>query len=171
LLGQVDADSRATMTAELESLPHTPTPLISRDVSLMPVLRHVVTLNDGRIGFYVSVIDSVEGAQWEREYPSVGLTFCTLVPNVGGYLLDGCTSMDEPTATVHGEGADRGTAMPSGTPFEATDVSNPDLRVNLRPSPGLDNEPIAILNPGRLLRYLNEKQSDPSGVWWYRFRT
>jgi cytoskeletal protein RodZ len=62
---------------------------------------------------------------------------------------------------------------PTQTPaeFRATHITNPNSRVNFRPEPNLNTEPIALLDPGTPVQALGDEQVDGDGNRWLRFRT
>jgi hypothetical protein len=95
---------------------------------------------------------------------------------------------DEPTEEPVEAPTDRPTARPRAEPtaapteppraptptpagFRATHRSNPEVVVNMRPVPGTDNVPVAVLAPGTPLQYLDDQQPGPDGFQWLKFRT
>jgi hypothetical protein len=53
------------------------------------------------------------------------------------------------------------------TAFEQTHESNPDFTVNFRPGPSIDSgEPVATLDPGTPLQYLDEQTTGDDGSIW-----
>ena len=82
------------------------------------------------------------------------------------------SNSDDPTAAPSEQTP---TPEPTMTPtpdvFVATHLSNPELRVNLRPEPSVDTEPVAVLDAGTPLQFLGEQQTGADGYLWYRFRT
>jgi hypothetical protein len=93
---------------------------------------------------------------------------------------------DEPTPRPT-EGADPGEAQPTQAPnqptvapattpttnaFEETHQSNPDFTVNFRPGPSIDSgDPVATLDPGTPLQYLDEQTTGDDGSIWLLMRT
>lgn len=62
----------------------------------------------------------------------------------------------------------------TGTPlaFTETHQSNPDFTVNFRPGPSIDSgDPVATLDPGTPLQYLDEQTTGDDGSIWLRMRT
>lgn len=73
-------------------------------------------------------------------------------------------SSDEPTTAP--------TPSASTTPFTQTHESNPDFTVNFRPGPSIDSgEPVATLDPGTPLQYLDEQTTGDDGSIWLRMKT
>jgi hypothetical protein len=57
-------------------------------------------------------------------------------------------------------------------PFVETHQSNPDFTVNFRPGPSIDSgEPVATLDPGTPLQYLDEQTTGDDGSIWFRMKT
>lgn len=79
----------------------------------------------------------------------------------------------EPTATEGPVEAptQRPTPSPTSSAFKATHISNPDLQVNLRPEPSVNNEPVAVLALRTPLQALGDQQTDSDGNLWLQFRT
>jgi hypothetical protein len=86
----------------------------------------------------------------------------------------------EPTGKATGEPTKKPaeptrTPTPSQTPtseaFHATHMTNPNSRVNFRPAPNLDTEPVAILEPGTPVQALGDEEVDADGNRWLKFRT
>ncbi len=58
------------------------------------------------------------------------------------------------------------------TTFLQTHESNPDFTVNFRPGPSIDSgEPVATLDPGTPLQYLDEQTTGDDGSIWLRMKT
>ena len=58
------------------------------------------------------------------------------------------------------------------TAFEQTHESNPDFSVNFRPGPSIDSgEPVATLDPGTPLQYLEEQTTGDDGSIWLLMKT
>jgi hypothetical protein len=58
------------------------------------------------------------------------------------------------------------------TTFEQTHESNPDFTVNFRPGPSIDSgEPVATLDPGTPLQYLDEQTTGDDGSIWLLMTT
>jgi SH3-like domain-containing protein len=56
--------------------------------------------------------------------------------------------------------------------FVETHQSNPDFSVNFRPGPSIDSgDPVATLDPGTPLQYLDEQTTGDDGSIWLRMRT
>jgi SH3 domain-containing protein len=56
--------------------------------------------------------------------------------------------------------------------FEETHQSNPDFSVNFRPGPSIDSgDPVATLDPGTPLQYLDEQTTGDDGSIWLRMKT
>lgn len=56
--------------------------------------------------------------------------------------------------------------------FLPTYASNPDFSVNVRPGPSIDSgEPVATLDPGTPLQYLDEQTTGDDGSIWLRVKT
>src|SRR5262249_28820542 len=49
---------------------------------------------------------------------------------------------------------------PTSTAFKATHITNPNSRVNFRPEPNLNSNPIALLDPGTPVQALGDEQVD-----------
>jgi cytoskeletal protein RodZ len=83
------------------------------------------------------------------------------------------SASEEPTPTAE-EARPDPTKEPTPTPtpaeFRATHISNPNLRVNLRPQPTTDGDPVAILEAGTQLQFLGEQREESDGTW-YLFKT
>jgi hypothetical protein len=79
----------------------------------------------------------------------------------------------EATEEAEPEPTDEPTPPPTPTPdvFQATHLTNPNSRVNFRPEPNLDSEPLALLDPGTPVQALGDQQTDSDGNLWMRFRT
>jgi hypothetical protein len=57
-------------------------------------------------------------------------------------------------------------------PFTETHQSNPDFTVNFRPGPSIDSgEPVATLDPGTPLQFLDEQTTGDDGSIWLRMKT
>ena len=60
----------------------------------------------------------------------------------------------------------------TATAFEQTHESNPDFSVNFRPGPSIDSgEPVATLDPGTPLQYLDEQTTGDDGSIWLLMKT
>lgn len=56
--------------------------------------------------------------------------------------------------------------------FRETHQSNPDFSVNFRPGPSIDSgDPVATLDPGTPLQYLDEQTTGDDGSIWLRMKT
>jgi Bacterial SH3 domain len=55
--------------------------------------------------------------------------------------------------------------------FTATHLTNPNSRVNFRPEPSLDTDPIAVLEPSTPVQALGPEEVDGDGNRWLKFRT
>lgn len=56
--------------------------------------------------------------------------------------------------------------------FTQTHQSNPDFTVNFRPGPSIESgEPVATLDPGTPLQYLDEQTTGDDGSIWLHMRT
>jgi hypothetical protein len=56
--------------------------------------------------------------------------------------------------------------------FQQTHESNPDFTVNFRPGPSIDSgDPVATLDPGTPLQYLDEQTTGDDGSIWLRMKT
>ena len=56
--------------------------------------------------------------------------------------------------------------------FTETHQSNPDFSVNFRPGPSIDSgDPVATLEPGTPLQYLDEQTTGDDGSIWLRMKT
>jgi hypothetical protein len=55
--------------------------------------------------------------------------------------------------------------------FRATHLTNPNSRVNFRPEPNLDTEPITTLDTGTPVQALGDEEVDGDGNRWLKFRT
>lgn len=56
--------------------------------------------------------------------------------------------------------------------FEQTHLSNPDFTVNFRPGPSIaSGDPVATLDPGTPLQYLDEQTVGDDGSVWLRMTT
>jgi hypothetical protein len=56
--------------------------------------------------------------------------------------------------------------------FLQTHESNPDFTVNFRPGPSIDSgQPVATLDPGTPLQYLDEQTTGDDGSIWLRMET
>jgi hypothetical protein len=63
-------------------------------------------------------------------------------------------------------------ATGSTEPFTADYQSNPDFTVNFRPGPSIDSgDPVATLDPGTPLQYLDEQTTGDDGSIWLRMKT
>ncbi len=65
-------------------------------------------------------------------------------------------------------------AVATGTAaaFTQTHESNPDFTVNFRPGPSIDSgDPVAALDPGTPLQYLDEQTTGDDGSIWLRMKT
>jgi hypothetical protein len=101
-------------------------------------------------------------------------------------------SEDEETPTPENEGqeeleateAPQATEGPNGEPtvapattattdtFQQTHESNPDFTVNFRPGPSIESgEPVATLDPGTPLQYLDEQTTGDDGWIWLLMKT
>jgi hypothetical protein len=82
-------------------------------------------------------------------------------------------SADRPTKTPKPTRTPRPaqTSTPTIAAFTVTHYSNPELRVNLRPEPGTDNVPVAVLNGATPLQALGDEETGPDGARWLKFRT
>jgi hypothetical protein len=80
---------------------------------------------------------------------------------------------DEPTEEREPDPTEEPTPEPTETPdvFQATHLTNPNSRVNFRPEPNLDTEPITQLDPGTPVQSLGDDVTDSDGNLWMRFRT
>lgn len=80
---------------------------------------------------------------------------------------------EEPTEEAEPEPTEEPTPAPTETPdvFQATHLTNPNSRVNFRPEPNLNTEPVALLDPGTPVQALGEEETDGDGNLWMRFRT
>lgn len=80
---------------------------------------------------------------------------------------------EEATEESAAEPTDEPTPRPTPTPdvFRATHLTNPNSRVNFRPEPNLDVEPITQLDPGTQVQSLGDQETDSDGNLWMRFRT
>jgi hypothetical protein len=81
----------------------------------------------------------------------------------------------EPTTTGNGSDqppADTPTQTPSPTSeaFRQTHISNPEISVNLRPESNVNNEPVAVLDAGTPLQFLNDQETGDDGAQWFKFR-
>jgi hypothetical protein len=88
----------------------------------------------------------------------------------------GAAPTDIPTAEPTGApAAPTRTQAPAQTPtsgaFKATHITNPNTRVNFRPQPNLNTDPIALLDPGTPVQALGDQQVDGDGNRWLKFRT
>lgn len=111
--------------------------------------------------------DFTGGAQWSAPAP-------TKRPQaVAGVSED--AEEDKPTARPTRRPTEAPTPAPTATPtpevFRATHLSNPNVAVNLRPAPGTNNAPVAVLPPSTPIQFMNEQQTGPDGLQWLRFRT
>ncbi|MEA2584644.1 MAG: hypothetical protein QOF33_2729 [Thermomicrobiales bacterium] len=89
---------------------------------------------------------------------------------------EGVAANAEPTekpAEAPAEPTETPAPRPTPTPeaFRATHLTNPNSRVNFRPLPSLDSEPIALLDPGTPVQAIGEQQVDSDGNNWLQFRT
>ena len=63
-------------------------------------------------------------------------------------------------------------ATGTATAFTQTHESNPDFTVNFRPGPSIDSgDPVATLDPGTPLQYLDEQTTGDDGSIWLRMKT
>ncbi|MCO5221693.1 MAG: SH3 domain-containing protein [Thermomicrobiales bacterium] len=80
-------------------------------------------------------------------------------------------AVDEP-AQVDNQPAAGPNETATTTSFEQTHESNPDFTVNFRPGPSINSgEPVATLDPGTPLQYLDEQTTGDDGSIWLRMRT
>jgi hypothetical protein len=79
---------------------------------------------------------------------------------------------DEPTVES-AEPTHTQAPRPTSTPgeFRATHITNPNSRVNFRPQPDLNTDPIAVLDPGTPVQALGDERVDGDGNRWLKFRT
>lgn len=71
---------------------------------------------------------------------------------------------DEPTVAA--------ASTATTTTFTQTHESNPDFTVNFRPGPSIDSgEPVATLDPGTPMQYLDEQTTGDDGSIWLRMKT
>lgn len=64
------------------------------------------------------------------------------------------------------------TATATAPTFVQTHESNPDFTVNFRPGPSIDSgDPVATLDPGTPLQYLDEQTVGDDGSIWLRMAT
>lgn len=96
----------------------------------------------------------------------------TPVPDDEGQ--DGAEPTEAPQAT--GAANSEPTVAPAETAttttFQQTHESNPDFTVNFRPGPSIDSgEPVATLDPGTPLQYLDEQTTGDDGSIWLRMKT
>jgi Bacterial SH3 domain len=73
----------------------------------------------------------------------------------------------EPTETAE----PRPTATATPEQFQATHLTNPNSRVNFRPDPSLNNEPITQLPPSTPIQAIGGDETDSDGNQWLEFRT
>jgi hypothetical protein len=80
---------------------------------------------------------------------------------------------ERPTEEAEPEPTEEPTPAPTETPevFQATHLTNPNSRVNFRPEPNLNTEPVALLDPGTPVQALGDEETDGDGNLWMRFRT
>jgi hypothetical protein len=107
----------------------------------------------------------------------------TQVPAVAEASEGDDTPTPQPTESSGGDAAqqptqapNQPTVAPATTPtvgsFTETHQSNPDFTVNFRPGPSIDSgEPVATLDPGTPLQYLDEQTTGDDGSIWLRMKT
>jgi hypothetical protein len=110
----------------------------------------------------------------------------TAVPAVAAAGNDGETPVpgDQEQDKTDPTQAPSATSVPDGEPtvapastgtaiaFLPTYQSNPDFSVNFRPGPSIDSgEPVATLDPGTPLEYLDEQTTGADGSIWLRVKT
>lgn len=96
----------------------------------------------------------------------------------------GASTVEDPDAAPTEKPAKRETRTPSAASGEPTEVvvptaavfrvthrTNTNVSVNLRPEPGTDNVPVAVLSPGTPLQFLDERQVGTDGFQWLKVRT
>lgn len=126
----------------------------------------------GRIEPYVS---DFTGYEQNTPVPAVAAASNdeeTPVPDDEGQ--DGAEPTEAPQAT--GAANSEPTVAPAETAttttFQQTHESNPDFTVNFRPGPSIDSgEPVATLDPGTPLQYLDEQTTGDDGSIWLRMKT
>lgn len=80
------------------------------------------------------------------------------------------TEAPAPTAVSQPTVGPVATTTPNG--FTETHTSNPDFTVNFRPGPSIDSgDPVATLDPGTPLQYLDEQTTGDDGSIWLRMKT
>jgi hypothetical protein len=87
---------------------------------------------------------------------------------------------DSPDPTEEAQPAESDGGEPTVAPaetattsaFQQTHESNPDFTVNFRPGPSIDSgEPVATLDPGTPLQYLDEQTTGDDGSIWLFMKT
>jgi hypothetical protein len=63
------------------------------------------------------------------------------------------------------------TPSPTSEAFHQTHISNTEIGVNLRPEANVNNDPVAVLDAGTPLQFLNDQQTGDDGAQWFKFRT
>lgn len=81
-----------------------------------------------------------------------------------------------PNPTQQSSNSSEPTVAPASTAsveaFTETHQSNPDFSVNFRPGPSIDSgDPVATLDPGTPLQYLDEQTTGDDGSIWLRMKT
>lgn len=124
----------------------------------------------GRIEPYVS---DFTGYEQRTEVPAVAEASDNRTPQPD------VAESTEPPAT-RAAGPTNAPAQPTVAPgsaetaaaFTETHQSNPDFTVNFRPGPSIDSgEPVATLDPGTPLEFLDEQTTGDDGSIWLRMRT
>lgn len=128
----------------------------------------------GRIEPYVSDFTGYEQNTPVPEVAAAADDEETAVPDDQSNAGDDAepTTAPETDEASSGEPTTAPTPSASTTPFTQTHESNPDFTVNFRPGPSIDSgEPVATLDPGTPLQYLDEQTTGDDGSIWLRMKT
>ncbi len=110
-----------------------------------------------------TVVPAVSAATNENETP---------VPGNQGQSNSAPTEAAQITSTPNGQPTVAPATTGTVEAFLPTYESNPDFSVNFRPGPSIDSgEPVATLDPGTPLQYLDEQTTGDDGSIWLRMKT
>lgn len=124
----------------------------------------------GRIEPYVS---DFTGYEQRTAVPAVAEASDNETPQSDNANATEPSPTQAPSAT---ESASQPTVAPATTgtaqAFTETHQSNPDFSVNFRPGPSIDSgDPVATLDPGTPLQYLDDQTTGDDGSIWLRMKT
>lgn len=126
----------------------------------------------GRIEPYVSDFTGYEQNTPVSEVAAADNDEVTPVPETSSEEEEEPAETPQPTETAGSQPTVAPAGTGTATAFRKTHESNPDFTVNFRPGPSIDSgEPVATLDPGTPLQYLDEQTTGDDGSIWLRMKT